>query len=43
MNTTNLYGVLYTPGFEAMRRLQEQFNNSALAITMRNLQIPWMP
>ncbi len=38
MKTNDLYGFMSTSALESLRRIQEQFNNSALTITMKELQ-----
>lgn len=38
MNTNDLYGFINMPAFDALRRMQEDFNNSAFTIAMREVQ-----
>ena len=39
MSTNNSFDeFLNTPAFEALKKIQEQFNNSAFAVTMKELQ-----
>ena len=38
MKTNDLYGFMSTSALESFRRIQEQFNNSALTIAVKELQ-----
>lgn len=38
MDNYNLSNLTNTPTFDALKGIQEQFNNSAFAVTMRELQ-----